>query len=110
MGTLQTILSIAGGIVLLAGAAGVVYAIALSSGQDARIKRLDEENVGYLRRLNYLEPLVKQLQRENEMLHDLHNPADQIRALAEQEQANHTEAMAAFDRLATAIENLAGTP
>lgn len=91
MGSVQIVLTVIGGLVLLAGTAGGVYATFRSSSQDTRIKRLQGERDDYLNRLNFIEPKVKLLEQQNEMLLAMHNPADQIKNLSEQEQKNHDQ-------------------
>jgi hypothetical protein len=82
----------------LAGLGGATWAVIKASVQDATIKRLRGENDDYLKRLNYIEPKVEALERENKTLHVLHNPADaidrlnrKVDTLTVQEQDNHTE-------------------
>lgn len=89
MNTLQSVLVIIVSLVTLAGVGGALWAIARSSQQDARIKRLQGERDDYLSRLNYIEPRLKAVEQQNEVLLALHNPTDKIEALKAQEQANH---------------------
>lgn len=83
-----------GALVVLSGAAGVIWANLRSKAVELTVDRLRSENEDYVRRLNYLEPRTEVLERENKTLRALHNPADAIDDLKAQEASNHKEAMA----------------
>jgi hypothetical protein len=74
------------GLALLIGAA---WALVRASNRDATLKRAREENTDYVKRLDFLEPRFKELEQQNKLLLEMHNPADQISALQMQEQVNH---------------------
>lgn len=82
-------LAVIGGLVGLAAIAGALWAVARSAAQDTRIKFLEGQRDDYLSRLNYIEPKLKTAEEQNRILLELHNPAEQIKALATQEQTNH---------------------
>lgn len=81
------------GLLGLIGLAGAVYANLRSSALEASNRRLSTDNEYYLRKVNYLEPRVEALERENETLQKLHNPIPAINSLRDQEGRNHKEAM-----------------
>lgn len=91
MDSLQAVLAIIGGLVALLMIGAATWAVFRSSSQDARIKRLQDERDDYLHRLNFIEPKVEALTKQNELLMAMHNPADQISKLSVQEQANHEQ-------------------
>lgn len=91
MDHLQTVLAIIGGLLVLTTAGAAIWAVFRSTSQDARIKRLQDERDDYLNRLNFIEPKVKALEQQNELLMAMHNPADAIAALGIQEKANHEQ-------------------
>lgn len=86
---LQATLAVVVTLITLASLAGGLYAVFRSSAQDARIKRLQDERDDYLSRLNFIEPKLVQAEQQNQVLRDLHNPAEQIGQLKAQEQDNH---------------------
>lgn len=77
----------------LVGLAGAVYANFRSSALEASNKRLTADNEYYLRKVNYLEPRLEVLERENETLQKLHNPVPAIHELRDQEAENHRETL-----------------
>lgn len=87
----------------LAGLGGATWAVIKASAQDATIKRLRGENDDYVKRLNYIEPKVDALERENRTLRDLHNPADEIASLKAQEQTNHEATFGKLNEIATLL-------
>lgn len=89
MTTLQAILAVVVALFVLAGLGGGIWASFRSTDQDARIKRLQSERDDLLSRLNFIEPKVKTLEEQNQILLGFHNPAEQIAALREQESTNH---------------------
>lgn len=93
MNSIVAVIVVITGILGLAGLGGAVYANLRSSALEASNRRLTNDNEYYLRKVNYLEPRVDVLERENETLHRLHNPTPEIVTLREQEATNHTEAM-----------------
>lgn len=105
MSTAQTILAVIGGLVVLAAVAGGLWAVFRSSAQDARIKQLSSWNTDLIARVNYLEPQVASLKQQNELLLEMHNPADQITKLAAQEQRNHDATVAVLGRIETALRS-----
>jgi hypothetical protein len=82
-------LAVIGALVGLATVAGALWAVARSATQDTRIKFLEAQVNDYLSRLNYIEPKLTTAEEQNRILLELHNPAEQIKALAVQEQSNH---------------------
>jgi hypothetical protein len=88
---LQQALAVVGGLVALATLGGGLWAIFRTSAQDSRIKFLESQTADYLSRLNYIEPKLKEAEQQNRILLELHNPAEQIKQLAAQEQTNHDQ-------------------
>lgn len=78
MNGLQTVLSGIGGLIVLAGIGGVLYAQFRSAQHEATVKRLREERDDYLSRLNYIEPRHRALEQQTEVLLALHNPKEQL--------------------------------
>lgn len=76
MNTLAVIASVIGAIVLLAVTAGGVVAILRASEKEKTEERLRAENQDYVRRLEYVEPRLRTLERDNETLLKLHDPTD----------------------------------
>lgn len=68
---IQVILGIFGVTVI----GGVLWVAARSSYSDAQMKRMRGENEDYLRRLNYVEPRLSLVEKQNELLMSLHNPS-----------------------------------
>lgn len=96
MSMIQQVVVTAAAVLGIIGAGVAVYVTIKSTALDAQNKRLNTENEGYVRRLDYLEPRYDQLSREVQTLRDLHNPAQAIEdvaaavgAVQKQEQANH---------------------
>lgn len=89
MSTGLQILAAIGTLATLAALGGATWAVIRASAQDATIKRQRGEIDDYLKRLNYLEPRVEVLERENETLRSLRDPSEAIGELREQEQRNH---------------------
>lgn len=83
------ILAGVGTLMTLAALGGATWAVIRASAQDATIKRQRGEIDDYLKRLNYIEPRVEALERENETLRSLRDPSEAIADLKEQEQRNH---------------------
>lgn len=105
MTQVQLVLAIIGALVVLASAAGGVWAVFRSSSQDARIKRLSDENSDLVRRVEFLEPRVRDLTAERDLLRQQLNPAEQIKDLAGQEQRNHEATVAVLERIETALRS-----
>lgn len=82
MNTLQTALAILGGLLVLAATGGGIYAQARAADRDATEKRLRAENQDYTRRLDYVEPRLKTLEEQNELLLQLHNPTVKLDGLS----------------------------
>lgn len=87
-------LAVIGALVALATIAGVVWVVARSSARDTRLKYVEGLAADYLSRLNYIEPKLTKAEEQNRILLELHNPAEQIKALAAQEQTNHDRTVA----------------
>jgi hypothetical protein len=64
----------------------------LRAGHPAEVRRGPRRD--YLSRLNYIEPKLTKAEEQNRILLELHNPAEQIKALATQEQTNHDRTVA----------------
>lgn len=86
MNALQTVLSVIGGLIVLAGIGGVLYAQFRSAQHEATETRLRAERDDYLSRLNYIEPRHRAIEQQNEVLLALHNPKDQLDDIAEHQQ------------------------
>lgn len=67
------------GVLLLIGSA---YALVRASNQDARIKRLQDENSDYLSRLNYIEPRLVEAEATNALLKRLQNPTAALESIS----------------------------
>jgi hypothetical protein len=67
---MQVILGLLG----LTALGAVVWVSVRSSYSDAQLKRLRGEGEDYLRRLNYVEPRLATMEKQNELLMALHNP------------------------------------
>lgn len=106
MSGLQPALAVVVGVIALAAVAGGVWAVFRSSSQDARIDRLQDERDDYLSRLNFIEPRFKEVEQQNRLLLDLHNPADQIEALRAQEQTNHDRTVAILAEQSTTLHQI----
>jgi hypothetical protein len=78
-----------GGVLGLALLVSAAWVVVRASNKDARIKRLQDENADYLKRLDYIEPRFAKAEQQNRLLLEMHNPSDQIEALRQQEQGNH---------------------
>jgi hypothetical protein len=83
----------------VAGIAGAVYANFRSSALEASNTRLTADNDYYLKKIQYLEPKVEALERENNTLRTLVNPAEAIEHLREQEQRNHRETLGLLQQI-----------
>ncbi len=99
MSTVVIWLGAAGTLLALASIAGGTWATWRSAGLEATVKRLRGEVEDYLKRLNYLEPRVEVLERENATLTALHNPADAIAKLQEQEARNHKATFGMLEKI-----------
>lgn len=86
-----TTIVVISGLLALAGLAGAIYANLRSSALEASNLRLTKDNEYYLRKVEYLEPRVEVVERENEMLRKMHDPTGEIKQLREQEGTNHLE-------------------
>ncbi len=82
-------LGAAGSLLALAAIGGGAWATWKSAGLEATVKRLRSEIADYLSRLNYIEPRLEVVERENKTLLALHNSAGAIQELKEQEAKNH---------------------
>lgn len=78
MSPLATALGIIAALITLASLGGALYVSFRASANDARTKRLSEENADYLRRLGYIEPKLQQAEQQNALLMKLHNPTEQL--------------------------------
>lgn len=101
---LEGALAVVGTLVVLAGVAGGLWAVARSSAQDTRIKFLEGERADYLSRLQYIEPKLREAEQQNKVLLDLHNPADQIKQLAAQESVNHEQTVVLLNQQHTTLK------
>lgn len=90
----------------IAGVIGAVYANFRSTALEASNKRLTADNDYYLKKVSYLEPKVEALERENETLRTLINPAQAIEALRKQEADNHTDTYALLQANNAALQQL----
>lgn len=106
MSGIQQGLAVVGAIVMLAVVAGGLWAVFRSADRDARIDRLEGERDDYLSRLNFIEPRFKELEQQNKLLLDLHNPSDQIAALRVQEQTNHDRTVAILSEQSTTLHQI----
>jgi chromosome segregation ATPase len=91
MSELQAVLGIVVALFLLTVVGGGIWASFRSTDQEARIKRLQGERDDLLSRLNFIEPKLRTVEEQNSVLRELHNPAQQIAALREQEAQNHAK-------------------
>ena len=89
MGGLNEGVIFVSGVLALALLVGGLWVVVRASNKDARIKRLQDENADYLKRLDYIEPRFAKAEQQNRLLLEMHNPSDQIEALRQQEQGNH---------------------
>lgn len=108
MSDFSAMLAILGALVLLAGAAGGTYAHFKSSEDKEEMARVRAHRDDLLSRLNFIEPRVKLLEQQNEVLMSLHNPAQQITNLAEQEQRNHVETVRLLQSTHDILEQIDG--
>lgn len=98
MSDLQLVLGVVVGLFALTAIGAGIWASFRSTDQEARIKRLQGERDDYLSRLNFMEPKLKTLEEQNQVLLDLHNPAEQIAALRSQEAENHRRTYALLEQ------------
>lgn len=84
MSTVQAVVSIFGGLLLLAGLAFAAWQLLKRADMEATIKRLRESNADYLQRLNYIEPKHRALEQQVDYLLALHDPTAKLDALADQ--------------------------
>jgi hypothetical protein len=80
LNTTATALSVLAGLVVLAGIAGGLWAVARNAAKDKTEERLRAENIDLTRRLDWVEPRLKTAEEQNAMLTELHNPTKQIEA------------------------------
>lgn len=91
MSTAATVLSIIGALVALTVLGAGVYVIFTTSAKDAREKRLRDENVDLIRRLDYVEPKLKTAEEQNALLMQLHNPTAQLEQMSAENRQRHVE-------------------
>lgn len=106
MNSIQAVLTIIGALVAIAVVAGGLFSVARNASKDATITTLTKQRDDYLSRLNYIEPRFDQIERENKLLLEMHNPADQIRKLGEQEQENHNRTVQLLEAQREHIEDV----
>lgn len=82
MNGLQAGLAILGTLVVLGGVGAGVWAFFTSAGRDAAMNRLRVENEDVIRRLNYVEPRLKDSEAKNALLMELHNPTARLDAIS----------------------------
>lgn len=102
----QQALALIGALFGLAVLAGGVYAVFRTAAQDARLKVVSGQRDDYLQRLNYIEPKVTKLEEQNRILLELHNPAEQIKQLASQEQTNHDRTVELLEQQSTVLSEI----
>lgn len=107
-----TILSAVAVIFGLLGSGGALWAVFRASALEASNERLRKENEDYVRRLNYIEPKVEVLERENTTLRSTRDPSEKLEGISAQigtlithEQDNHTETITAVRDLTAAIRS-----
>lgn len=108
MSTLQAVLAIVGGLFVVAGIGGALYAFAKAGAQTARIERLQSERDDYLSRLNFIEPRFKSATEQNELLRTLVDPSARLVEIRETVDEKTEEILAAVDRSATHLEAIKG--
>lgn len=69
------------GLVALIGIGSGLWAVAHSTSQDQRIKRLQDERDDYLSRLNFIEPRHRAIEQQNEVLLALHDPTLRLESI-----------------------------
>lgn len=82
-GQVSAVVSIILGLLAFASLGGVLYSAAKGAANEATIKRLREENVDYLGRLNYIEPRMKAAEQQNETLIRLIDPHPALKEIGE---------------------------
>lgn len=99
MSGLVLVLAGIGSLVAILVVAGGVWSVLRSSTIEANYQRVRDEAEDYLRRVNFLEPRVEVLERENKTLRDLHNPAKAIDVAAHQVAKNHLQTFEVLTRI-----------
>lgn len=108
MSTLQATLAVIGGLFMLAGIAGTLYAFARGSANEARIKRLQAERDDYLSRLNYIEPRYDVLKEQNKTLRTLTDPTPRLERLADTIDDRSTEVLEELRKQSTNSDAIKG--
>lgn len=104
MSTIQAVLAVLGGLILLAGFGGAVWAYTKGGAQDRQIERLRGEVADYLARLNYIEPRFKSMQEQNEILRTLLDPSARLEELRTTIGEKAAEILTAVERSASNTE------
>jgi hypothetical protein len=106
LSALQVVFAVVLGLFALTAIGAGVWASFRSTDQDARIKRLQSERDDLLSRINYIEPKLLTLEKQNQVLLDLHNPAEQIAALRKQEKENHEKTYALLEEQSRTLRQI----
>ncbi len=84
MGPTQAVLAIIGGLIVVAGFTGGLYAYAKAGAQDAIIERLRGERDDLLSRLNFIEPRFAAAEEQNKILKTLTDPSEGLKQIGDQ--------------------------
>lgn len=81
MPTVAIVISILGGLVLIAGFATVVTVNSRAGGQAEALDRARKDRDDYKDRVEFIEPRLSKALEENELLQRMHNPAERLGAI-----------------------------
>lgn len=91
MNQIQATLAVISGLVVLIVLGASVYVIFTATTKDTRMKRLSEENVDLVRRLDWIEPRFRETEAKNTLLMEIHNPTARLEHMQKTEVQNHDE-------------------